>query len=66
MITLSRSLLSALLAKIKKTRYRRKIQAIITSTEILSLSARFKNLVKTLSKSIGFGAWIKFPPKDVK
>ena len=66
MITLSRSLLSALLAKIKTTGYRRKIQAIITSTEILSLSARFKNPVKTLSKSIGFGAWIKFPPKDVK
>ena len=66
MITLSRSLLSALLAKIKTTRYRRKIQAIITSTEILSFSARFKNPVKTLSKSIGFGAWIKFPPKDVK
>ena len=66
MITLSTSLLSALLAKIKTTRYRRKIQAIITSTEILSLSARFKNSVKTLSKSIGFGAWIKFPPKDVK
>ena len=66
MITLSTSLLSALLAKIKTTRYRRKIQAIITSTEILSLSARFKNSVKTLSKSIGFGAWIKFPPNDVK
>ena len=66
MITLSTSLLSALPAKIKTTRYRRKIQAIITSTEILSLSARFKNSVKTLSKSIGFGAWIKFPPNDVK
>ena len=66
MITLSTSLLSALLATIKITRYRRKKQAIITSTEILSLSARFKNSVKTLSKSIGFGAWIKFPPNDVK
>ena len=66
MITLSTSLLSALLAKIKTTKYRRKKQAIVTSTEILPLSARFENSVKTFSKSIGFGAWMKFPPKDVK
>ena len=66
MITLSTSLLSALLARIKTTKYRRKKQAIVTSTEILPLSARFENSVKTLSKSIGFGAWMKFPPKDVK
>ena len=66
MITLSTSLLSALLARIKTTKYRRKKQAIVTSTEILPLSARFVNSVKTLSKSIGFGAWMKFPPKDVK
>ena len=66
MITLCTSLLSALLAKIKTTKYRRKKQAIVTSTEILPLSARFENSVKTLSKSIGFGAWMKFPPKDVK
>ena len=66
MITLSISLLSALLARIKTTKYRRKKQAIVTSTEILPLSARFENSVKPLSKSIGFGAWMKFPPKDVK
>ena len=66
MITLSTSLLSALLARIKTTKYRRTKQAIVTSTEILPLSARFVNSMKTLSKSIGFGAWMKFPPKDVK
>ena len=39
---------------------------MVTSTEMLPLSARFANSVKTLSKSIGFGACMKFPPKDVR
>ena len=51
---------------LQRSKRRRKQQAIVTSTEILPLSARFENSVKTLSKSIGFGAWMKFPPKDVK
>ena len=39
---------------------------MVTRTEMLPLSLRFANSVKTLSKSMGFGACIKFPPKEVK
>ena len=39
---------------------------IVTNTDILPLSVRFSNASNTFLKSIGFGAWIKLPPNDVK
>ena len=65
-LTLARSLLSALLAKTKPIQYNMNVRMIVSRTLKLSVSSRRLSSLKTVSMSIGLGATKRPPPNDVR